>query len=72
MKFPELVRLQDKFIMNEDDILQATKSVIQALDTLKKEYVNVLHSSEVLLSNKNDSFHKYLDSIDLGNDVFLD
>ena len=53
MKFPE----KEQFIMNEDEILQTTKSVIQTLDTLKKEYGNVLDSSS----------QKYLDLIDLGN-----
>jgi hypothetical protein len=52
--------------MNEDEIHQSTKSVIQGLDALKNEHEKILHSSEVLLSNKIDSLRTSMDKIDLG------
>ncbi len=60
--------------MSQDDILQSTKSVIQGLDALKNEHEkmleNIVHSSEILSSNKIEEklclLRKSMDMIDLG------
>ncbi|CAF0922688.1 unnamed protein product [Rotaria sp. Silwood1] len=60
--------------MNEDDIFQTAKFVIQGLDALKNEYEkileNIIHSTKILSSNKIDEkiglLRKSMDMIDLG------
>lgn len=53
--------------MNNDDIIQSTKSVLQGLDALKIEHEKIL---ENLLANKIeeklDLFKKSMDMINLG------
>ncbi|UJR36261.1 hypothetical protein I4U23_028991 [Adineta vaga] len=60
--------------MNEEDILQSTRFVIQGLDALKTEHgkilEKILHSSEVISANKMEEkvglLRKSMDLIDLG------
>jgi kinesin light chain len=68
------LRFSDVNRMSQDDILQSTKSVIQGLDALKNEHEkmleNIVHSSEILSSNKIEEklclLRKSMDMIDLG------
>jgi hypothetical protein len=60
--------------MSQDDILQSTRSVIQELDALKNEHgkilENIVHSTEILSSNKIEEkvglLQKSMNLIDLG------
>lgn len=60
--------------MNQYDILQSTKSVIQGLDALKTEHEKILetivHSTDILSSNKIDEtvdlLRKSMDIINSG------
>lgn len=58
------MKFSDVNKMNQDDILQSTKSVIQSLDTLKNQHKKIL---EILVNpSENVSSNKIEEKLDLG------